>query len=796
MPRSSQVIASFASGETTPTVHGRVDTDQYPQFLSTLENCFVEKHGGVRGRNGLHHVFGGGGIHSSKTPDRVRLIDFVYSREDSYVMEFGHHYVRFYKNQAYVSNPGYRQEYYSKFGNQQQLYYPGSYIHYHTGDGSTTVFKYRTASYQLKVWKNGVEQTATTHYTHDAVAKEITFVTAPADGDDVRIIWYVDETTVSGFVNDVLDAYATATLLVTGMEIVFAASIDAGDIVRIQTSADAVSTETKVLNTISTDPAFEIWSPFSDDEIDELYWAQANDVMVFTHHNHKPWTLTRYANDFFDWDQVVYWGLPCYQASTFQTQIVEGETDFRFDFNCPTGEELVELNGVLQTVTTDYTVAGYGTDLDGVVTFVTAPPVGSEILIYHAQDSSPDEYDNPRCVAYFHERLWFAGSLRQPQTLWGSRTADFPQFYVPNDQIGLALAPDSPVEYTIAAYTHEAIEWLSSEKVLVVGTSATEHRLAPDQYIATDRVPTVSKMTDYGGAHEPPMYMGDQTCFIQRTGRQVRTFKQSYNTVTEEYQSVDLNWMAAHMTEYYWLKEPCYALMPYNIAVMIRQDGQSMCCMYDPSAGAMDVREVGWSRFITDGDFKSVRVVPESFQHRIWYAVEREVDGETQVHIEYFDSDIHLDAALTYSGTAITTVTNLDHLEGKTVGIVADGVVQDTQVVSSGEITLDAAATEVVVGLPFTKKLVTVPYANGNTMGSAKGKPGRWNEIWAELYQSARPVINGIELKRKEKEEIHSGAVRVFNTGYDRNKQITIEQSDPLPLRLVSLYGSFTVGNG
>ena len=61
-----------------------------------------------------------------------------------------------------------------------------------------------------------------------------------------------------------------------------------------------------------------------------------------------------------------------------------------------------------------------------------------------------------------------------------------------------------------------------------------------------------------------------------------------------------------------------------------------------------------------------------------------------------------VDSGLSYDGFAATTFSGLDHLEGKTVNIVADGAVLDQQVVSGGQVVLDDAASVVHVGLPYT----------------------------------------------------------------------------------------------
>jgi hypothetical protein len=53
-------------------------------------------------------------------------------------------------------------------------------------------------------------------------------------------------------------------------------------------------------------------------------------------------------------------------------------------------------------------------------------------------------------------------------------------------------------------------------------------------------------------------------------------------------------------------------------------------------------------------------------------------------------------------GTLTNSVTGLDHLEGRTVGVYADGGTQPDQVVSGGGITLETPALNILVGLKYT----------------------------------------------------------------------------------------------
>jgi hypothetical protein len=82
--------ASFASGELTPALHARVDLSRYLAGLKTCRNMLIRPEGGAANRAGTRHVAGTKGI------GRVRLLPFSFNAEQTYVLEFGERYVRFF----------------------------------------------------------------------------------------------------------------------------------------------------------------------------------------------------------------------------------------------------------------------------------------------------------------------------------------------------------------------------------------------------------------------------------------------------------------------------------------------------------------------------------------------------------------------------------------------------------------------------------------------------------------------------------------------------------------------------
>ncbi len=100
MPRVTHPTTNFTAGEISPKAIGRVDIAAYQNGAELLENVFVTVQGGAQGRPGLRYSA------PAKFADkRARLIPFVVSRTDAYILEVGDLYTRFYKSTGRLGAP-------------------------------------------------------------------------------------------------------------------------------------------------------------------------------------------------------------------------------------------------------------------------------------------------------------------------------------------------------------------------------------------------------------------------------------------------------------------------------------------------------------------------------------------------------------------------------------------------------------------------------------------------------------------------------------------------------------------
>ena len=142
--------------------------------------------------------------------------------------------------------------------------------------------------------------------------------------------------------------------------------------------------------------------------------------------------------------------------------------------------------------------------------------------------------------------------------------------------------------------------------------------------------------------------------------------------------------------------------------------------------------------------FNSVCVIPGDTEDEIWVSVGRSINGTLVRYIERmkprnWGSDMEdmffVDSGLTYDSTSTSTITGLDHLEGETVSILADGAVQPSQVVSGGSINLTDAALVVQAGLSYTYKLKPMRMDQAYD-GTSKGSIKKIYEAVVSFYKT------------------------------------------------------------
>jgi hypothetical protein len=283
---------------------------------------------------------------------------------------------------------------------------------------------------------------------------------------------------------------------------------------------------------------------------------------------------------------------------------------------------------------------------------------------------------------------------------------------------------------------------------------------------------------------------GNTIIFVQRAGKKVREY--TYSLEIDNYTAEDMTILAEHITGDGIIAMD-YQQEPDSIIWFVRNDGTLLGLTYNRYH-----KVVGWHRHPMTGSVESICVIPSADGSRdeLWAAISRTIDGGTKRYIEYIDPDINTDSALVYSGSAVTELTGLEHLEGETVAIVGDGAIYQSEVVTDGKITIDPSAEEIEVGLAYTSYLKTMRPEVETRGGTSQGRRKRWVKIQVRVYETLGVKILGEIIPFRsaaddmdEPPPLFSGIIEKVNLGWDLDGQIEITQEQPLPITILSIMG-------
>jgi len=790
MARVSSIITNFRAGEISPRLEGRIDLQKYNEAVKDLSNMIVFPQGGTTRRPGTYYAG------SSKDGGKVRLINFEFSDEQAYVLEFGANYVRFFKDGGILTeattnitaitkaNPAVVTAASHGLSNGDRVFIASVGGMTEVNNKEFTVAGATTNTFQL----SGINSSAFTTYTSGGTVGKIVEVTTTYSVTDIFEINYAQSADVLFLAHK---DHAPAKLTRTTATSFTLADIDFVDgpwldenitATTLYASADTGS----VTLTASA-------SLFASSDVGRL--VRFREILEI---HHDEWAAsTSYA----DGVTVRYNG-HVYEQVTGSTQ-TSGNTP-------PVHLEGTETYGAL-----DWEYKHDGTGYLEITAFTSATEVTATVK--NATGVLPDhvvgsgnatklwslgafggDQGFPRAIAFYEERLYFAGTEGQPQTIFGSVSADF-ENHTPGTN------DDNGINVTIASDQVNVIKHLLPARFLQLLTTSAEFTLsggAGSEPVTPTNV-NVLRETTFGTGTVRPLRAGNSTILIQKGAEKVKEI--TFDLDTDGLLGVDLTVLADHLargglTDMVWQQEPELLLW------FVHTDGRLIGLTYDRANAT-----VGWHEHSLGGSgiVESITAIPSGAEDQVYLSVKRTIDGSTVRHIVYlkslyFNDDVEdaffVDSGLTYDGSATTTITSLNHLEGETVTILADGAAHADKTVSNGTITLDRSASKVHVGYGYTSLLETLRMEAGAEDGVAQGKIKRIHGVTARFFQTVGAELgpdtdNLDRLPFRDSSMAMDQAVPLFTgdkeisfpSGYDNDAKIVIRQTQPLPMTILAI---------
>lgn len=827
------LLRSFAGGEITSELGGRVDLTKYNTGLSLCRNFITLPHGPAARRPGFQFV-----NEAKDSTKKVRLIPFAFSASQTAILEFGHQYIRFHINggtllEATVAvssiagstvNTGTAHGY-----STGDWVYIGSRFHKITVVDSDT---FTTKD----LW--GANTTAS-----GSTAARVYTLASPYVEADLFDLHYTQSADVVTIVHPSyavreLRRYASANWELATVS--FAAPSD------VPTGVTATATIPQ--NTRLTTCSYVVTAVKNDGVTESLPSAVAtvnNNLSLDGNYNTISWT----GVDGYDRYNVyklrggVYGYIGQVKPSGSSAKTITSATPYDLKsiwtstykrvrvvtssaHGYSTGTWVLiagagsQFNGLYQVTVENSTTFTYAKQTSfafpastGTASTPGLSIVDDNVLPDGTQTPPEDiialnanEGDYPGAVAYYEQRRWFAGTNLKPQVVWATRNGTETNLTssVP------ARAADG-LEVRVASMQNNQIRHLLPLTDMIALTGGGEFRIYADNAPAITPTSITIKPQGYGGASNvQPMLTSGSILYVQAQGSRVRELAFGGEASNYGYKSIDASIMAPHRFDGYLITQLAYARAPDSILWAVRDDGVLLGLTYLP-----EQQVFAWHAHDTDGEIESVAVVAEDNEDVAYVVVKRTVNARTVRYVErlrtrFFETQenaFFVDSGLTYSGSPVTTLSGLWHLEGKQVDILADGAVLPRATVTGGAITIETAASTISVGLPITADLRTLPLTLEGAQAAGQGTVKNVNKVYLRVSQSsivkAGPAFDRLREYPARAVTDDYGDAPALRTGelalsvdpsWNQDAAVCVRQDLPLPLTVLSMTLDVQVG--
>lgn len=560
--------------------------------------------------------------------------------------------------------------------------------------------------------------------------------------------------------------------------------------------------------------AVEIASPYAEADLPALKFAQSADTLYIAHPSHAPRKLARASHTSWTLSVIEFLDGPYLDenADAAKTLAPSAATGAGVTLTA-SGHSPFVASDVGRLVRIKH---GSTWGNAKITAYTSATEVTADVKSAFGSASASSAWrlgawsaatGYPAAVTFFEERLWWAGSTAQPQTVWSSRSGDF-ESMAPTAADGV-VADDNGIAFTLAANQVNVIRWLNPGQVLQIGTVGGLWILRAttlDQPLTPTTV-QARRHRAHGCADLTPREAGDATLFVTRSGRQVREL--AYSFERDKYVAPDMTLLAEHIAKE-GIVAIDYAQEPDPVLWCVRADGALLGMTYE-----REQEVIGWHRHVLGGaqaKVESVAVIPspEGGHDQLWLAVRRTVNGTTRRTVEFMEElftraqaqadAFFVDCGLTYTGTPTQTISGLGHLEGETVAVLADGAAHPDEIVANGAIVLHRPASKVHAGLAYPTDIETLRPEAGAALGTAQGQTKRIAGVTLRFMDTLGGRI-GPDAARLDEILFRSGGDPMdtvpplftgdkyvaFDGGHNIDGTVFIRQDQPLPLTLLAV---------
>lgn len=746
MTTARTIARSFAGGELSPELVGRMDLDKYQTGLALCKNFITLPHGPATNRPGFAYV-----NQCKDSTRKVRLIPFSFSASETVVLEFGHQYIRFHSNGGTLLEPL-----------RVVVDVMGNVLHVVSHDYSVGQWVFISGRFYIVASVPDADHFTVTDLNGAPIipanaggVSRVHEVVTPYTEDMLFDIHYVQSSDVLTLVHPSLairELRRYAAVLWSLAQVSFAPVLAAPTGVTVTPTVGEGTTSPRDYEYVVTSVNA---TGVEESAASVAVTATGQNLSQLVNKNRVAWTAATGADRY-----------NVYRKQGGVYGYVGQTSDLYFDDN----------NILPDTLRT--------------------PPEGSQPF------ETPGNY--PSAVAYFDQRRVFAATDNNPQTLRmtkaGSET---------NLTTSLPVQDDDSISFKIAASQQNRIRHMVPLSDLLLLTAGGEWRVFTGSGEPVTPNTVIARPQSYVGANNvQPVVTSLSAIYVSAQGSKFRELIYSAEGVGT-YKSEDLSVLIPHLTNGYLVTDLAFSRGPTPLAWAVRSDGTLLGLTYLPEQvvrGWHQHTTDGAFESVCCVAEGNEDVLYAVVRRTINGAVRRYVE---RLNSQLFDTQadaFFVDSGLTYTGPANDTISGLWHLEGETVSVLGDGAVFPPKVVVGGSITLEEPVSKAQIGLPIISELQTLPLS---VEGLATGGPSFVKNVtkaYLRVYRSSGvfvgpDVAHLTEHKQRTEEPygsapaLTSGEIEISITPtWSKDGSIYIRQTAPLPLTIQTIALEVAIG--
>jgi hypothetical protein len=351
-----------------------------------------------------------------------------------------------------------------------------------------------------------------------------------------------------------------------------------------------------------------------------------------------------------------------------------------------------------------------GTNANASIDGGGAPRITTHAPTINWKEQSYSSYRGfPAAVTFHENRLWFGGTVGQPDGIWASRSSEYFNFDVGDAEDNDAL------DLTASIGEINAIRHIVSNRDLQIFTSTSEFyipSLLNEPITATNA--QIKRQTPFGSSFVRPLSYDGATIYVQKNGSVVREYL--FSDAEAAYVSSAVSTLSPHL-----IKSPIQMSVlngalnrPETFMFAVNLDGTM--ALFASNRGE---KRAGWTEFTSTGKFHSVVTIDD----RVFVVmVFDKGDGVERFYLLEFEPRFNLDFSNSYTGTAGVFDVSDYFVDGSMVDVVEGSDYYGNVMVKDPSATAQITTTSLSVvtfykanGTAFSEQPVEVSVGGGNS---------------------------------------------------------------------------------